>query len=386
MALINCPECGKEISDAAIMCVQCGCPINYRPLQNIGHSGANRVHKYHRLPNGYGNIKKLSGKRRMQYAAYPPVKEYKDNGSAVSRSALGYFATYQEAMNCLVEYNKNPYELANKDITFSEVYERYYKDKFNDAKKQYSASLIKVTKAGFNNLKDIHNVPIAQLRTPDMQKVVDACTLKHASIEQMVLILKSVCKYALQNDFIQKDYSQFVRIKIADDDEKGIPFTENDIKTLWKNAGNYSIDIILIMIYTGFRISELENIEINYEEKYFKGGVKTAAGKDRIVPFNKKIEPLVCRIQEMPFKARNFRVNYFYQALTNIGLNEANNGVKHTPHDCRHTFSWLADKYKIDTLSKHLIMGHSMGNKDVETTVYGHRTLEELRTEINKIK
>lgn len=27
MALINCPECGKEISDNANKCVNCGCPL-----------------------------------------------------------------------------------------------------------------------------------------------------------------------------------------------------------------------------------------------------------------------------------------------------------------------------------------------------------------------
>lgn len=27
MALINCPECGKEISDNAEKCIHCGCPI-----------------------------------------------------------------------------------------------------------------------------------------------------------------------------------------------------------------------------------------------------------------------------------------------------------------------------------------------------------------------
>lgn len=28
MALINCPECGKEISDQAVSCPNCGTPIN----------------------------------------------------------------------------------------------------------------------------------------------------------------------------------------------------------------------------------------------------------------------------------------------------------------------------------------------------------------------
>lgn len=28
MALISCPECGKEISNKAVACIHCGCPIN----------------------------------------------------------------------------------------------------------------------------------------------------------------------------------------------------------------------------------------------------------------------------------------------------------------------------------------------------------------------
>ena len=27
MAMIKCPECGKEISDKSLMCMNCGCPI-----------------------------------------------------------------------------------------------------------------------------------------------------------------------------------------------------------------------------------------------------------------------------------------------------------------------------------------------------------------------
>ncbi|WP_317854517.1 hypothetical protein [Chakrabartyella piscis] len=28
MAIINCPECGREISDKAAVCIHCGCPMN----------------------------------------------------------------------------------------------------------------------------------------------------------------------------------------------------------------------------------------------------------------------------------------------------------------------------------------------------------------------
>ena len=34
-----------------------------------------RKKKYPKLPNGYGSIKKLSGKRRNPYGVYPPSTE-----------------------------------------------------------------------------------------------------------------------------------------------------------------------------------------------------------------------------------------------------------------------------------------------------------------------
>lgn len=36
----------------------------------------------------------------------------------------------------------------------------------------------------------------------------------------------------------------------------------------------------------------------------------------------------------------------FNDALSSIGI------TGHTPHDCRHTFSWLCDKYHVDSLAK----------------------------------
>ena len=72
----------------------------------------------------------------------------------------------------------------------------------------------------------------------------------------------------------------------------------------------------------------------------------------------------------------------FYKELTKLWerLNIPNT---HTPHDCRHTFSWLCDKYGVDMFTKKVLMGHSLGTSVTENT-YGHRNLEELRTELEK--
>lgn len=39
MALIKCPECGREISDQAEVCIGCGCPINQKKSNNEKTAG-----------------------------------------------------------------------------------------------------------------------------------------------------------------------------------------------------------------------------------------------------------------------------------------------------------------------------------------------------------
>lgn len=74
-----------------------------------------------------------------------------------------------------------------------------------------------------------------------------------------------------------------------------------------------------------------------------------------------------------------------YDALSKLGIANAPTGEKHTPHDCRHTFSRLCEKYEVNENDRKRMMGHSFGN-DITNAKYGHRTLEELRTQIEKIK
>lgn len=68
-----------------------------------------------------------------------------------------------------------------------------------------------------------------------------------------------------------------------------------------------------------------------------------------------------------------------YATLREIGVE------RHTPHDCRHTFSRLCEKYKVNENDRKRMLGHSFKG-DITNEVYGHRTLEELREEIEKIK
>ena len=39
MAIISCPECGKQVSDRAVSCPECGCPISAAPVVAVQNSG-----------------------------------------------------------------------------------------------------------------------------------------------------------------------------------------------------------------------------------------------------------------------------------------------------------------------------------------------------------
>lgn len=378
MALIVCPECGHSISDKATACPSCGYPMQAQPKR--------RAKRRRKMPNGYGTIKKLSGNRKNPYAAYPATTEYQLTGSPVAQPAVGYYPTWHEAYDALAEYRKEPYDICMKNSTFSQIYEMWYEEKYvKNQKRKFSESSIASTKAAYKHCAPLHNKVFKDLRKPDMQKIVDDCPLKHSSLELIISLFHQMYAFALENDIVDKDYSATVKINIPDDDEKGTAFTPEELKVLKANRSDETVQTILMMILTGFRISAYKSLKVNQEEEYFQGGVKTAAGKDRIVPWNREIAEYARKFEPEKFEPANFRNKKFYPTLERLGIAYAPTGEKHTPHDCRHTFSWLCDKYNVDLISKHMLMGHSLGN-DVEAKVYSHRTLSELRTEINKIK
>lgn len=59
MALIKCPECGREISDKAVTCPNCGCPIDSRPKneeKQIYVNGVEQKRPQQTMPNQNSNI------------------------------------------------------------------------------------------------------------------------------------------------------------------------------------------------------------------------------------------------------------------------------------------------------------------------------------------
>lgn len=371
--------------------------------------------KHPRLPNGYGSIKKLSGKNRTNpYGVYPPTKEFTADGIPVPVKALCYVDDWYKGFTVLTWYNNGEYypgrekelssnadslrdvvtavlsrfaqsqrELADQ-ATFTDVFREFYRWKYkqdygHEGKKTITE---RSSITAYKNTTALHGRPFRSLASADLQEVLDRCPLKHASLELIKSLFTQMYRYAIAHDLAEKDYSRIVKINKPDDDEHGVPFSDCDLEILWQNQDDPTAEMLLIMCYSGFRISEYIGITVDLGEGFFQGGLKTAAGRNRVVPIHSAIMPLVRRRLNvsnsiLTRSAKAFRIDV---KKTLLRLNISH----HTPHDCRHTFSRLCDQYFVAENDKKTMMGHSF--QDVTNRVYRHRDLEELRKQIEKIE
>lgn len=372
--------------------------------------------KYPKLPNGFGTIKTLSGNRTNSLGVYPPVTEFDLNGSPKSPAALAYVNDWFKGFGVLTAYHSGTFEPGqeipdylecdNKDEllkhiiteyntekrkrkgivpgkTFKEVYADFFAWKFEqDKSKTYSISTKRSANAAYKNFSSLHTRTFKELQHDDYQQEIDHCTLKYSSLELMVSLLHQMYAYADIYSLVEKDCSAHLKINIPDDDESGIPFTETQLLTLWKHKSDPTVALILIMCYSGYRIEAYKNMEVNLTETYFRGGVKTKQSKNRVVPIHSAVLPLVkhrMSFGEMIDSNTNAFRKLMYLKLEELGIE------KHTPHDCRHTFSMLCEKYGVNENDRKRMLGHSFG-ADITNAKYGHRSVEELRKEIEKIK
>lgn len=329
-----------------------------------------------RLPNGYGSVYKLSGARRKPWAARITTG-YKDNGQPVY-SFLGYFETRAEALKCLADYNSVPYDTDKSKLTFGEVYALWRKNKAY----QYAESTLKNYDYKIRSLPDLVKAPIRSIRRGQYQALIDAETSDARRIMARNLFT-AVDKYAAEIEAIPKRQTEALdKISYVTIKEKTV-FTHDEIARLW-SCEDPVADLVLILLYSGLRVSELFQIQkADCLEGVFRCGVKTKAGRGRVVPIHDKIKPIVAKyvfIGEDPalvsMSQQMFR-RYFARLMASLGM-------KHTIHETRHTFRTAFDDVGASRVAINLIMGHASG--DVGERVYTHKSIDDLRREINKIR
>ena len=97
-----------------------------------------------RLPNGYGSVYKLSGKRRKPWIVV--VSHGINEEGKVDREPIGYYRTRQEGLDALAEYHRDPQYLSGNKKTLGEVVQDFlaYKASSKDISAAYKTSLRKL--------------------------------------------------------------------------------------------------------------------------------------------------------------------------------------------------------------------------------------------------
>lgn len=369
---MNCKKCKKTIEDDSIYCRFCGKKQITEPRKEL------------KKPNGYGSVIKLGGRRKKPWALR--VTDAIVDGKQIYRY-ISYHETKTEALKALAAEQICPTS-PKSSITLVELFEEW-KDtpKYKNISKQTQDNY----NAAYNHIKSLSNIKFTELRTSHFQKVIDELDRSKSTKSKIKILIGLLYKYAMQNDICSKNYADFILLNKEERQEKEV-FSDIEIQKLWDNVSIPYLDTILIMIYSGMRISEmleLTKFNIDWESNIITGGLKTDAGKNRIIPIHPKIMPFIKKYYDnatdllfikednAPLTTNYYRKYIYYPILKKLEL------PKRTPHCCRHTFATLMSRNHVDTLAIQQIIGHS--DYAFTADVYTHSDITFLKEAINKI-
>lgn len=374
-----------------------------------------------KLPNGYGSVAKLSGNRRKPYIARVTlgwVHDKETDKMVQNRIPIGTYKTKKEALQALAEYAANPYDIQNDNLTLAELYQKWTDDYFPTLGSESSQRTII---SAWRYCHAIHDMRVKDIRARHIKGIMEdgyiisdrgknagGKTKASAGTKSRIKsMFNLMLDYALEYELIDKNYARTFDlshdiIKEKEETTRGhIIFTDAEMQALWDHVDSLRfVDWILIQCYMGWRPQELAKLKIenvHLEEGYVIGGMKTDAGKNRIVPIHSKIAILVKKNYDT---ATDLGSEYLFNdpsavkgGMTITYDKYAGRFTKiisalhlrkdHRPHDPRKTFITMAKKAGVDEYVIKRLIGHRI--TDITEAAYTERDVDWLRKELEKI-
>ncbi len=333
----------------------------------------------------------LGPRRRRRYGVRV---SYSDRPGHYKQRYLGYYATVKEAQAALDEYNAEGRTPEARGITLGEVYEQWSERKFR--------KIGQSAQKGYNNawarLSVLKDKEMAFITLDDLQGVVDAQEregIAPGTIVKYKSLMGALYRHAMERDIVSKDWSQFVELPKAEARVKKDALTEEQVSKVREMAEAEVpwADTVLLLCYTGFRISEfLALTPDSFHRKgdicWLQGGMKTEAGKNRVVPVHPSVQGyleawlrkggkrLICGPLGGGIGDSDYRADCFSPIVEALGVPEA------SPHWCRYTAASRMRMAGVDPVAIKRILGHA--DADI-TGHYTKVTVEYLFQEMKKV-
>lgn len=323
--------------------------------------------------NGQGSVYKAkSGHWR---AAITIGYKIDENGKKqrIVKTKTG-FTKKTEALAYLNELRNQPINV-DIGISFKALYDLWSVSHFervsNDTSNGY--------KAAYRHCESLCNISFVNLKTADLQAVVDKCEKGRRSKGDIKSLFNNMYKYAIENDYLNKNYAEYIKLPPKEKSSHDA-FTVAERNALWKDfdtTGDIFTAQVLMMIYMGLRFGEFSTItkdNVHLDERYIIGGIKTDAGRNRTIPIAEIIYPLV----EMNFNQRGDKLLTVHEKVWYSRYRDVLkrcNCRELDAHCCRHTCATALAEAGVSPAVIKAILGH----EDYSTTLlYTHISKEEL--------
>ena len=305
-------------------------------------------------------IQKIKGATKRPYVVY---------------SVVGYYATYDEALDALNQ--------SHTSLTLQQVYDMW----LPSHAKSVSSNTLNNYCSAFAHLVSIHDVAMQDITYLQLQSIIDDMLingLSYSSCKKVRTLISQLFDYAIINGWCTTNYTKFLNLGHNKPVRPHKPFTTQAINRLWRLESPLH-DIPLILLYTGMRASELINLkarDVNRKQRTIRiTSAKTKSGI-RTIPIHDRIWPIIeCRLDSL-YVIQECRTYSSLSREFNKAIHAIN--AKHTTHDCRHTFATRLDNEGANYNAKRLLLGHASGN--VTDGVYTHKSLGQLRKAIRLLK
>lgn len=370
---MNCISCKRELPDDAVFCSYCG---KKQVAEKKKRAARQRG-------NGQGTVYKDS---RGHYTAEKTFGYYVENGKRkrIFKRKKG-FTTKKAALEYLATLSQKTKD--RKAPTLAELWATF---------EQYVACDLSKSKQTAYNIAWKHIKSTVAFRSIDdftvseLQEITDRAAKSYYTRRDVKTLFSHFYKLAIQDDYVTDNKSQYIKLPKLVEKEKEI-LSKEEIETLWIdfNAHNSKVAAaMLIMIYTGMRPGELlqaKTENVNLEEHYLTGGIKTEKGKRRKIIIPDRIVPLIRYLERNAAKKGLLcwyqNKNDFYDEWQEK-RDELSIRSCITPYCCRHTYITNLTALGVSPAMLQELAGH----EDYETTLtYTHLSIKDRLQQVNRL-
>ena len=345
--------------------------------------------------NGSGSIVRRKYAHSTKYVAYAPATYDTDDQNRVItiRAKIGAFPSAKEARAALDLYLQHP--SPKYTYTLRQLYEEWcttpaFMDLGKSTQTNWTTSWTKIAQCPSPALADIlvRDISVGLIRElldyyahdeygPD--GTVARQSLSKSYITKIKALLTQLCAYAMEYHIIDRNYASLAKLpKMEAGKRRAMTDLEfAKLKANWQTARGG--DACLVLCYTGLRVSELCQLtRFSYDptEKVLRGGLKTDAGRDRVVPVHPNIQPIIDawytrstgplypRPDGKPYNKDTFNIGVWRPCMESLGL-----PADLTPHSARHTFGTQMAKAGARPEDIQKIMGHTEYSMTADTYI-----------------